>query len=307
MPEKIIGFLSLNEALPNAVIERINSSGVREIRAQQCEFSYMELNSVSKYSLIVDRVSHLIPFYRPILKHAILQGTYVINNPFIIASDDKFYNYSLAAKRNVRVPKTVCLPSVEFPYGVTEGDLGNLKTEIDWDPIFEYIKFPAILKPYNGFGKRDVYFIKDRESFFKRYYSSGENVMLLQEYINYDHYIRCFVIGKEHILPVKYDPDAPFGGKQYIVTHNHLTPEVGMAVIEGCKQINEALGYDMNSVEFAIKDGVPYAVDFMNPIPDTEPERISEEYFQWIVEKLAETAIEYVVRGKKTAIPERSY
>ena len=93
---------------------------------------------------------------------------------------------------------------------------------------------------------------------------------------------------------------SPFGGKQYIVDHEHLTPELGVRIVDECIKINKALGYDMNTVEFAIKDGIPYALDFMNPIPDTEPGRISVEYFQWVVKTMADVAVEYALEEKHT-------
>ena len=32
----------------------------------------------------------------------------------------------------------------------------------------------------------------------------------------------------------------------------------------------DGLGYDLNTVEFAVRDGVPYAIDFMNCAPDAD-------------------------------------
>ena len=64
----------------------------------------------SRYRVIVDRISHEVEYYRGALKHAVLEGTYVINNPFWWTADDKFFNYSVVAKLGVAVPKTVLLP-----------------------------------------------------------------------------------------------------------------------------------------------------------------------------------------------------
>jgi len=299
MTEKLIGFLSFKESLPQAVIDNINARKVDGIVAEHCLIGETKLEDYCKYSLIIDRASHIIKTYRPYLKHAVVSGTYVINNPFWVGADDKFFNYSLARAIGVSVPKTVCLPSVEYPFGISDVDLKNIKNNIKWDEIFDYIGFPAVIKPYDGYGRRDVTVVKNRDEFFKAYGRSGRNVMLLQEFIEYEHYIRCLVVGENNVLPIKYDPMAPFGGKQYIVEHNHLTPKLGRKILDDCVKINRALGYDMNSIEFAIRDGVPYAVDFMNPVPDAEPQRISEEYFQWLITKLADVAVDYVLQNKK--------
>jgi hypothetical protein len=52
-----------------------------------------------------------------------------------------------------------------------------------------------------------------------------------------------------------------------------------------------ALGYDLNTVEFAVEDGVPYAIDFMNPAPDADPHSVGPENFAWIVEAVAALAV----------------
>lgn len=299
MSEKLIGFLSFKESLPQAVIDIINERDIEGIRAEHCLIGEIGLESICKYSLIIDRASHIIKTYRPYLKHAAVSGTYIINNPFWVGADDKFFNYSLASSIGISVPKTICLPSVEYPFGITESDLSNLKEVLNWDEIFDTIGFPAVLKPHDGYGGRNVTVIHNRDEFFKAYGRSGRNVMMLQEFIEYEHYIRCLVVGENNVLPIKYDPHAPFGGQQYIVDHNHLSPKLGRQILDDCIKINKALGYDMNSIEFAIKDDIPYAVDFMNPVPDAEPQRISEEYFQWLINKLADTAIDYVLKNKK--------
>ena len=55
--------------------------------------------------------------------------------------------------------------------------------------------------------------------------------------------------------------------------------------------INNSLGYDFNTVELAVRDGIPYAIDFCNPAPDADKNSIGEENFNWIVEAAANMAI----------------
>jgi hypothetical protein len=303
--ERVIGFLSFYESLPDAVIEEINKRHVENVRAEHCAVGETRMAEECPYRVIIDRVSHIVTYYRTYLKNAALSGTYVINNPFWLPADDKFYNYSLAQKMGIHVPRTVCLPSRSYPFDTDEGDLRNLVKDLEWDTIFDYVGFPAILKPYDGYGWRHVYKVQNAEELFEKYDESGEMVMVLQEYIEYEHYVRCFVLGQKHVLPIRYDPSQPFGGRQYIVDHQHLSPELGKKIVDECIKLNRALGYDMNTVEFAIKNGIPYALDFMNPIPDTEPGRISYEYFDWVVRTMADVAIEYALSDKKTLDFER--
>src|SRR5256885_10567183 len=85
--------------------------------------------------LIVDRISHEVEYYRGYLKHAVLQGTYVINNPFWWTADDKFFNYSVAAKLGIAIPKTVLLPQKGYltDVDITSESLHNLTYPVDWD------------------------------------------------------------------------------------------------------------------------------------------------------------------------------
>jgi len=55
--------------------------------------------------------------------------------------------------------------------------------------------------------------------------------------------------------------------------------------------LNQYLGYDLNTVEFAIRDGVPVAIDFCNPAPDAEAANVGQANFEWVVEAVSEMAI----------------
>ena len=107
--------------------------------------------------------------------------------------------------------------------------------------------------------------------------------MTLQEFIDFDLYVRCFTFGKTDITPVAYDPRE----RRYLVEHDYLSPELGARVVRDAQTINQALGYEMNTIEFAVRDGVPYAIDYLNPAPDFERDRITAFYFAHVVEKMA--------------------
>lgn len=287
-----IGILAGEEPLGYALVRHINGLGKANITAEFCRVREASITAPSPYRVIIDRMSHWVEYFGAYLKHAALTGTYVINNPFIFPADDKFYNYSLAAKLGVPTPRTVCLPSREYGEHVEEGDLKSLESPPDWEGIAAYVGFPAVLKPYDGYGWRDVCRVDTMEELLQAYEESGEQVMVLQEYIEFEHYVRAFVIGKKKVLPIRYDPE----NRRYILDHKHLSDELGAGIVDACIRLNEALGYDLNTVEFAIRDNKPYAIDFMNPVPAARPEVITQEYFQWVVENLAEVAIEYALR-----------
>jgi hypothetical protein len=254
------------------------------------------MNEPAAYKVIVDRISHEVDYYRAYLKHAMLQGTYVINNPFWWTADDKFFNYSVAAKLGVAIPKTILLPQKSYPADVdiNSESLRNLTYPIDWDALLDYVGRPAFLKPYSGGGWKHVYKVHNREELIAAYDGTGPYCMTLQENIDFTQYVRCFTFGKMDILPVVYDPKE----RRYLVEHNYLSAELGARVIRDAQTINQALGYEMNTIEFAIKDGVPYAIDFLNPAPDFERDRITEFYFTHAVDRMARLVIDRALRGE---------
>jgi predicted flap endonuclease-1-like 5' DNA nuclease len=69
-------------------------------------------------------------------------------------------------------------------------------------------------------------------------------------------------------------------------------------VVDGALKICRALGYDMNTVEFALKDGVPYAIDFTNPAPDFDVNSLTPHYFDWVVKTMADYTIELALQGR---------
>lgn len=291
-----IGILSGKETFTDVLLEEINRRKIRGLVAEFCELDAARMCEPSPYRVILDRISHWVTYYRTYLKNAALTGTCVVNNPFWFSADDKFFNYSLAKKLGVDVPRTVCLPSRDYDDDVEPSDLRNLTYPLNWRAIIDYVGFPAVMKPYDGYGWRDVTVVHDEEELMNAYNDSGEEVMMLQEFIDFEHYVRAFVVGKRHVLPIKYDP----GERRYIIDHEHLSPHLGELIVTNCIKLNQALGYDLNTVEFAVRDGVPYAIDFMNPVPSARPEVITPLYFQWVVEHVADVLIDYAVSGQLT-------
>ena len=85
-----------------------------------------------------------VPYYRATLKRFALEGTYIINNPFWWSADDKFFNFALAAKLGVAIPKTVLLPQHAYIKDITTESLRNLEFPIDWQGVIDYVGFPCV-------------------------------------------------------------------------------------------------------------------------------------------------------------------
>jgi hypothetical protein len=289
-----IGILVGREAtFPPALINEINARDAG-VTAEYIKLGGVDMSEPCEYRVIIDRISHEVPFYRAYLKYAVLSGTIVINNPFWWTADDKFFNYCLADRMGIAVPKTILLPQKSYKEGVVDESLRNLKYPLDWEEILDHVGLPCFMKPYDGGGWRGVSKINSMQELLEKYDQSGTDCMVVQEGIAFDHYVRCYTIGKRDVWPMPYDPIF----QRYLVIDNYLEPTVEDRCRHDAIAICEALGYDINTVEFAVKDGVPYAIDYMNPAPDADWWSVGSVYFEWMVQKVADLAVEQALYGK---------
>jgi hypothetical protein len=283
-----IGLLVGREwSFPPAFIEEVNGRN-EGVVAEFVRIGAPRMNDPAQWRVIVDRISHEVPMYRTWLKQAALQGSVVVNNPFMWTADDKFFGAALAESLGVKSPKTVVLPNKGYIPGIKHDEsLRNLEFPLDWPGIVEHVGLPCVLKDAHGGGWRDVYICRSLDELIRDYDQSGLLTMVVQEFIHWDQFVRCICLGQEEVLPMKYDPRE----RKYIVDHGHLTPELGARIVGDARKLCRALGYDMNSLEFAVRDGVPYAIDFMNPAPDMDIYSLTPEYFRWAVKGMADMTI----------------
>jgi len=288
---KKIGVLFGKErSFPNAFVERVNSKNVGGIIAEPVLIDKALQGEHSGYSVIIDRISQDVPFYRTWLKNAALTGTYVINNPFWWSADDKYFNNCLMTQIGVPVPKTAIIPSNQLPDDTSAESFSNLSYPLNWQAIFNEVGFPAYMKPFAGGGWKSVYRLENADEFFDKHKETGQLVMLLQEEIIFEEYYRCYCVGQKYVRIMPYEPRNP----------HHLRYQAGFTPSDEKLQqmtdivlkINHALGYDLNTVELALRDGVPYAIDFCNPAPDADIASVGPENFEWIVETMANYTIE---------------
>ena len=296
---KRVGILVGREVtFPESIINSINEKGGGDVIAEMVTVGGIRLDEPKKYDVVIDRISHEVPYYRATLKRFALEGTYIINNPFWWAADDKFFNFALAAKLGVAIPKTVLLPQHSYIKDITSESLRNLEFPIDWQGVIDHVGFPAFLKPFDGGGWKNVSKIHNIDELFEEYNQTGTLCMTLQEGIEYDQFVRCYCVGQEKVLIMPYDPSKPYlSGMQYVNVENYLSPELHARVEKDVITLCKALGYDLNTVEFAIKDGIPYAIDFMNPAPDAELASVGEYNHRWIVDSMTEFILQKLETG----------
>ncbi|HEU4628981.1 MAG TPA: hypothetical protein VFS08_04525 [Gemmatimonadaceae bacterium] len=287
MPRKIGLLVGREWSFPPAFIDEVARQDA-DVTAEYVQLDAARMDEPCPYDLVIDRISHEVPYYRTWLKKASLDGCVVVNNPFMWTADDKFFGAALATQLGVASPRTVALPNKEYVPGIKHDEsLRNLRFPLDWAGLVEYVGLPCVLKDAHGGGWTNVYVCHSLEELLHHYDHSGRLTMVVQEFIEWEHFVRCICIGQEHVLPMKYDPRE----RKYHVEHEHLTPALGARIVNDSLTLCRALGYDMNSLEFAVKDGVPYAIDFMNPAPDMDVYSLTPHYFEWAVRTMAAMAI----------------
>src|SRR3990170_2916794 len=137
-PRKIGLLVGRDESFPAAFIEHVNRRAPEGITAELCRLGGTRLDDPRQYAVIIDRISHEVPYYRAFLKYAALAGSVVINNPFWWSADEKFFGTAMMARLGVAVPRTVVLPSKGYIEDITPESLRNLRYPIPWEQIVEY-------------------------------------------------------------------------------------------------------------------------------------------------------------------------
>ena len=174
----------------------------------------------------------------------------------------------------------------------------NLQFPMPWDSIFSYVGFPAFLKPFDGGGWKDVYKVNSPEEFFNAYDQSRDLCMMVQKAVNFREYFRCYVVGQEKVRIMPYDPRRPHH-ERYVQNPPDYDKKLLKRVENDALILCRALGYDLNTVEFAVENGVPYAIDFMNPAPDADLHSVGVENFEWIVQTVADLAVKKLKAGSQ--------
>jgi len=293
-----IGVLRGREnSFPDAFIAKVNSMG-KGVTAEYIQLGGTKLNEKVPYRVILDRMSHEVPYYSVYLKMAALQGVYCINNIFWRSADDKFFGYAAAEQLGIAEPKTVVLPNKEYVDDVTDQSLRNL-WPTDFQMYADFVGLPCIMKPAHGGGWKDVNKIHNIDELYHHYDASKSKTMMLQELVTWELYIRIPTIGRRWARAIRYDP-APGGLGGYNQDYDILPRDIRDKAEELSLGFNKALGYDMNAIELAYRDGKYFGIDLTNYTPDLDHRSLKDAHFPWAVARMAEFAIEKALSGEPT-------
>jgi len=285
---KKIGLLIGREwSWPSAFIANVNDRNIA-VTAEFVKFGQTFLDDFSDYAVIVDRMSHEIPYYRTYLKFAAMQGVYVINDPFMASADDKFFGMAMAHHLGVKTPKSVALPNKRVETANVPESFRNLKYPMDWQGIIDYVGVPAILKDVNTGGRRLSHRVHDVDELIRWYDESDTLTVMLQEIIETDHHLHAFVVASGSAIRIlRYLPDEG----AYATDQALLSAEHQAAIEDTASKMTEAYGYDINMVEFVIGDGELFLINPTNPVPDLDINLLTTAHFEWSVQAISDHAI----------------
>lgn len=298
---KRVGILYGRErTFPEAFCDEVNRRN-KGVVAEPVKLSHTDLDLVRPFDVVVDRISHEVPFYQVFVKQLALMGVKVVNSPFWKLADDKYFGNCLAQRLGIAVPKTVALPQKEYIEDITQESLTNLEL-VDWNRVVEHVGLPCFIKPCVGGGWKGVSRCDSLDELMRHYDRSGTAVMMVQEGIQWDGYARLICIGRQQVWVAPWDPTLPHH-ERYTRANFDFSEDLVEKMREQAVRLNQALGYDMNTVEFAVRDGVPYAIDFTNSSPDLDRNSLTEEAFEWSVVKMADLAITAASEAPKDLPP----
>jgi hypothetical protein len=231
-------------------------------------------------------MSHEIPYYRAYVKYATSRGAFVINNPFVWSADSRFFGVALANHLGFRSPRTVVLPNKDVATDVVPDSFRNLAYPMDWQGIVDFVGVPAIFKEVNSGGRRLSFRVHSVDELIQHYDESGTRTMILQELIEGGEHIHCFVIGLEHVLPLRYSAV----DDRYLDDESY-DADLRKRLHDYALEITRAYGYDINMIELILKDGELIVINSTNPIPHIDRQLLCAAHFDWLVTRTVDVAI----------------
>ena len=256
------------------------------------------LRQPSRYDVVLDRLTHWYSTSREWIKKAvILDGLYVLNNPWSVQSMEKQTSYCAMMKLGMPVPDTWLIPPKEYE------DAPDLRPTLrayarmfDLADVGRHLGYPMYMKPYDGGGWVGVTKIDDEAGLRAAYEKSGKFVMHVQKGVDpYERFVRCVGLGPQ-VRIVNYDPGAALH-ERYRPDVDFL-PAVDARLLEDTTlTINAFFGWDFNSCECLLQDGIWYPIDFANPCPDSQVTSL-HIHFPWLVKAKIRWAVFCAVSGR---------
>lgn len=290
-----------------AIIRRFNPTITYQGETQRLEVERIRihpfnLRQPTTYHLVIDRLAYW--HFNPrewLKKAALLNGVYLLNNPFTFQSMEKHSAYCATIRLGFNIPDTWLIPTKQGPdtdkYRTTAAKYHDL---FDLPEIARQIGYPLYMKPFDGGGWRGVSRIDNEQELMSAYDNSGQTLMHLQAGLdNFDVFVRSLGIGPQ-IISLKYDPGQPMHGR-YQIDHGFLDADKGYEARVITKIINAVFRWDFNSCEAILKNGALWPIDFANACPDIALTSL-HYYFPWAIKALVAWSIFCVVSRRPMRI-----
>lgn len=297
--KKLVGFIIGREKeMPDAVMDILNTR-YDNIQAELVKVGGTFIDEPVLYDVIIDRMSHEIPYYHAYVKYAALNGCYVINNPFVWGIDTKFFAGALMRTMGVRTPRTVVLPNKDVATDTVPDSFRNLTYPMDWQAIVNYIGSPAIFKDVRSGGRRFAHRVNNVEELIQRYDESGTRTMILQQVIESARQYHCIVIGGEKTLLMPYSMETG----RYFTGQDEPEGSLAQEMTGIALEIAHLYGYDINMTEFVLRDGEAYLINATNPSPLVGRDLMTESQFDWICAEIADLAARRALQPPPLKLP----
>lgn len=250
-----------------------------------------DLRGDTPYDVILDRLTHWYFASRERIKKAVLMdGVYVLNNPWAIQSMEKQTTYCAMMRLGMQVPDTWMVPPKDYAASADlKPTLQRYAKLFDLNEIGQKVGFPMFMKPYDGGAWKGVSRIKDEAALTEAYDKSGQLLMHLQHSVEgFDHFARCVGVGPQ-VRFVDYDPEAPLHDR-YSKQASVLGADDKQLLEDTTLTINAFFGWDFNSCEALRSNGSWYPIDFANACPDGQVTSL-HYHFPWLVTALVKWSV----------------
>src|SRR4051794_29336671 len=257
-----------------------------------------DLRMRPRHALVIDRLAHW--YYVPrewIKKIALMDGVYLMNNPFTFQAMEKHSAYCAMMRLGMKVPDTWLVPYKQPPADERFAYTAErYNRPFDLNEVAQQIGYPMFMKPFDGGAWVGVSIVRNAEELAERYDDSGRRLMHLQRAVDgFDVFARSLSIGPETMV-MRFEPDRPLHDR-YQVDHEFLYPETGREVVTIGRTVNAFFRWEFNSCETLIKDGVVYPIDYANACPDVSLISL-HYYFPWAIRALLKWTVYCCVTGR---------
>ncbi len=274
---------------------------VHEFDTERLTIEPFRLTDPVRAGLVIDRLAYW--YYHPrewLKKAALVDETYLVNNPFTFQSMEKHSAYCALLRLGLPVPPTVLVPYKEpvdnVRWAYTSAKYNRV---FDLGAIAAELGYPLYLKPFDGGGWRGVARIENESDLHRSYDESGRMLMHLQAAVPHEYVVRALSIGPETIV-MRYQPDRP-PHDRYVVSHDFLSPTARRRVVAMSRLVGSFFGWELNTSELLVDGDTVVPIDVADPCPELGVTAL-HYYFPWAIKALVRWSVYCLATGRRQRV-----